>query len=52
VALTTNATIADLVVGRALMSADVVARVNAPERLSGIVPVTGAIPVVVGKVVE
>jgi aspartate ammonia-lyase len=52
VALTTNASIADLVVGRGLMSADEVARVLAPERLSGIVPVTGAIPVVVGKIVE
>jgi len=52
VALTTNASIADLVVGRGLMSAEEVARVLAPERLSGIVPVTGAIPVVVGKVVE
>jgi aspartate ammonia-lyase len=52
VALTTNASIADLVVGRGLMSADDVARVLAPERLSGIVPVTGAIPIVVGKIVE
>lgn len=51
-ALTTNESIADLVVGRGLMSADDVARVLAPERLSGMVPVTGAIPVVVGKIVE
>jgi aspartate ammonia-lyase len=52
VALTTNASIAELVVGRGLMSADDVARVLAPERLSGIAPVTSTIPVVVGKIVE
>lgn len=51
-ALTTNASIAELVVGRGLMSAEDVARVLAPERLSGMVPATGAIPVVVGKIVE
>ncbi len=51
-ALTTNESIAELVVGRGLMSAEQVARVLAPERLSGIAPTTGAIPVVVGKVVE
>ncbi len=51
-ALTTNASIADLVVGRGLMTSDEVARVLAPERLSGIVPVTATIPVVVGKIVE
>ena len=52
IALTTNASIAELVVGRGLMSAEDVARVLAPERLSGIAPATGAIPVVVGKIVE
>ncbi len=52
VALTTNESIAELVVGRGLMSAEDVTRVLAPERLSGITPATGAIPVVVGKIVE
>jgi len=42
-ALTTNASIAELVVGRGLMSAEDVARVLAPERLSGIVPMTGTL---------
>ncbi|HWR86140.1 MAG TPA: aspartate ammonia-lyase [Rhodoglobus sp.] len=42
-ALTTNASIAELVVGNGLMSADEVARVLAPERLSGMVPPTGVI---------
>nr|WP_262406246.1 aspartate ammonia-lyase [Protaetiibacter sp. SSC-01] len=51
-ALTTNESIADLVVGRGLMARDDVERVLSPERLSGIVPPTGAIPVVVGKIVE
>lgn len=51
-ALTTNESIAELVVGRGLMTADEVARVLSPERLSGIAPATGAIPVVVGKIVE
>lgn len=52
IALTTNASIADLVVGRGLMSADDVARVLAPERLSGMTPMTATIPVVVGKIIE
>jgi aspartate ammonia-lyase len=42
-ALTTNASIAELVVANELMSADEVARVLAPERLSGMVPPTGVI---------
>ncbi|WP_349904487.1 aspartate ammonia-lyase [Parafrigoribacterium humi] len=45
-ALTTNASIADLVVSAGLMSADEVAKVLAPERLSGMVPTTGVISVV------
>lgn len=44
-ALTTNASIAELVVEAGLMEADEVARVLSPERLSGLVPVTGAIKV-------
>jgi aspartate ammonia-lyase len=42
-ALTTNASIADLVVSSGLMEKEVVARVLSPERLSGMVPVTGAV---------
>jgi aspartate ammonia-lyase len=42
-ALTTNASIADLVVAAGLMSAEEVARVLSPERLSGVAPVTGVI---------
>lgn len=42
-ALTTNSSIADLVVSTGLMEADDVARVLSPERLSGMVPVTGAV---------
>jgi aspartate ammonia-lyase len=42
-ALTTNASIAELVVSSGLMTQDDVERVLAPERLSGIVPPTGAI---------
>lgn len=42
-ALTTNASIADLVVSAGLMSAEEVARVLSPERLSGAAPVTGVI---------
>ena len=42
-ALTTNASIAELVVERGLMTADEVAKVLSPERLSGIAPVTGVI---------
>jgi aspartate ammonia-lyase len=42
-ALTTNASIAELVVAAGLMDADDVARVLAPERLSGMVPATGAL---------
>jgi aspartate ammonia-lyase len=42
-ALTTNSSIADLVVAAGLMSADDVARVLSPERLSGVAPVTGVI---------
>jgi aspartate ammonia-lyase len=45
-ALTTNSSIADLVVSAGLMSAEEVARVLAPERLSGMVPTTGVISVV------
>ncbi len=46
VALTTNASIADLVVGRGLMSQEEVDRVLSPERLSGMQPTTQAIPVI------
>jgi aspartate ammonia-lyase len=42
-ALTTHASIAELVVSSGLMSAEDVARVLSPERLSGMVPPTGAI---------
>ncbi len=42
-ALTTNSSIADLVVAAGLMSAEEVARVLSPERLSGVAPVTGVI---------
>jgi aspartate ammonia-lyase len=42
-ALTTSASIAELVVEQGLMSADEVRRVLSPERLSGMVPTTGAI---------
>lgn len=42
-ALTTNASIAELVVAAGLMEAEEVARVLAPERLSGMVPTTSAI---------
>ncbi len=42
-ALTTNASIAELVVEAGLMSQEEVARVLSPERLSGIVPASGAI---------
>ncbi|MDI2099694.1 aspartate ammonia-lyase [Ruicaihuangia caeni] len=42
-ALTTNASIADLVVEAGLMEAEEVARVLQPERLSGIMPVTGVL---------
>ena len=45
-ALTTNAAISELVVERGLMTADEVARVLSPERLSGLVPTTGVIPVI------
>ena len=45
-ALTTNASIAELVVSAGLMSAEDVARVLSPERLSGLVPVTGVIDIV------
>jgi len=45
-ALTTNASIADLVVEAGLMDADEVARVLSPERLSGIRPMTGVLKVV------
>ena len=40
-ALTTHASIAELVLEQGLMSADEVRKVLSPERLSGIVPVTG-----------
>jgi len=42
-ALTTNASIAELVVEAGLMTQDDVQRVLAPERLSGMVPVTGTL---------
>lgn len=42
-ALTTHSSIADLVVSSGLMSAEDVERVLSPERLSGMVPPTGAI---------
>ena len=42
-ALTTNASIAELVVSAGLMSAEEVARVLSPERLSGMAPITGVI---------
>jgi aspartate ammonia-lyase len=42
-ALTTSASIAELVVEQGLMSAEEVRRVLSPERLSGMVPATGAI---------
>ena len=42
-ALTTNASISELVVENGLMSEEDVARVLSPERLSGIAPMTGAI---------
>ncbi|MCU1638778.1 MAG: aspartate ammonia-lyase [Microbacteriaceae bacterium] len=45
-ALTTNASIADLVVAAGLMDRDEVTRILSPERLSGIVPMTGVISVV------
>ncbi|MDQ1550270.1 MAG: aspartate ammonia-lyase [Microbacteriaceae bacterium] len=45
-AITTNASIAELVVSSGLMSAEDVARVLAPERLSGMVPTTGLISLV------
>jgi aspartate ammonia-lyase len=44
-ALTTNASIADLVVDAGLMSDADVRRVLSPERLSGIEAITGAIPI-------
>jgi aspartate ammonia-lyase len=45
-ALTTNASIAELVVEAGLMTAEDVARVLSPERLSGLAPVTGVIDIV------
>ena len=42
-ALTTNASIADLVVAAGLMTEDDVRRVLSPERLSGMVPITSSI---------
>jgi len=42
-ALTTNASIADLVIESNLMSPEDVAKVLSPGRLSGAVPMTGAI---------
>jgi aspartate ammonia-lyase len=42
-ALTTNASIAELVIAEKLMAAEDVARVLSPERLSGMVPATGAL---------
>jgi aspartate ammonia-lyase len=54
-ALTTNASIAELVVEAGLMTADDVKRVLAPERLSGMVPITATLnlPVIpVGESLE
>jgi aspartate ammonia-lyase len=45
-ALTTNASIAELVVENGLMTEEDVKRVLRPERLSGLVPTTGVIDVV------
>ena len=45
-ALTSHESIADLVVGGGLMSAEEGARVLSPSRLSGLVPTTSAITVV------
>jgi aspartate ammonia-lyase len=45
-ALTTNASIAELVVSAGLMTAEEVAKVLSPERLSGLMPVTSAIGIV------
>jgi fumarate hydratase, class II len=45
-ALTSHESIADLVINAGLMSADEVARVLSPSRLSGLVPTTSAITVV------
>jgi len=45
-ALTTNASIADLVLEQELMSREEIERVLSPERLSGIVPPTGAIQII------
>ena len=45
-ALTTNSSIAELVVAAGLMGREEVARVLSPERLSGMVPATGVIQVV------
>src|SRR5690606_8389251 len=45
-ASTTNASIADLVVDAGLMTAEEVAKVLSPERLSGLMPVTGVIDIV------
>ncbi len=42
-ALTTNASIAELVVESGLMDAEHVGRVLSPERLSGVAPITGAL---------
>jgi aspartate ammonia-lyase len=42
-ALTTNASIAELVLEQGLMTADQVRKVLSPERLSGIIPATGVI---------
>ncbi len=45
-ALTTNASIAELVVEAGLMTQEEVARVLSPERLSGLMPTTGAIKII------
>ncbi len=45
-ALTTNASIADLVVAAGLMERDEVMKVLSPERLSGMTPMTGVIDVI------
>ncbi|MBX3068205.1 MAG: aspartate ammonia-lyase [Cryobacterium sp.] len=46
IALTTNASIAELVVQAGLMSSEEVARVLSPERLSGLVPTTGVMKII------
>jgi aspartate ammonia-lyase len=51
-ALTTNASIADLVVTAGLMTEEDVRRVLSPERLSGMVPITSSITTIVANAPE